>query len=168
MYQSISAIKRLSVQIFCIFLLSQTAVLAQGLTNSYRSPSENQIENARLLYNDLKLESAYKAYNSMLQEYPDNGEVLFGMAITTEAMRDYDQALIYYNLLVHYDFELPEIYMNRGKIRYKKEPFEDALEEFIIGEKDGNLLKAVNLSLRILIHPKIGKMSLKNGKLNHY
>ena len=123
------------LQIFCIITFSHSVSLAQVLTNNFPSPPEDQIESARLLHNNQEFEAAYQAYNVMLQEYPDNGEVLFGLALTTEALNDFDQALIYYNLLVHYEFELPEIYMNRGKIRYDKKQFEAALDDFIKGEQ---------------------------------
>ncbi len=135
MYHLYSAIVKLCLYIFCCVLLVQNETLAQGLSNDFPSPPEAQLESARLLYNNLKLEEALRAYNTMLVEYQDNGEVLFGLALTTEALQDYDQALIYYNLLVHYDFELPEIYMNRGKIRYAKMQFEAARNDFEIGEQ---------------------------------
>jgi tetratricopeptide (TPR) repeat protein len=134
MYHLKSSIIASSLHIFWILIFSQSVSLAQGLTNNYPSPPEEQIEAARILYNDSKFEDAYQAYNAMLLNYPDNGEVLFGLALTTEALKDYDQALIYYNLLVHYEFELPEIYMNRGKIRFTKKQYEAALEDFIKGE----------------------------------
>ena len=134
-YHLYSAIVKLRLYIFCCVLLVQNETLAQGLSNDFPSPPEAQLESARLLYNNLKLEEALRAYNTMLVEFQDNGEVLFGLALTTEALQDYDQALIYYNLLVHYDFELPEIYMNRGKIRYAKMQFEAARNDFEIGEQ---------------------------------
>lgn len=136
MYRLIISFFTRCLQIFCIAVSSQSISSAQGLlNNNYPSPTEEQLEIARNLYNNQELEDAYQAYNTMLRKFPDNGEVLFGLALTTEALGESDQALIYYNMLVHFDFELPEIYMNRGKIRYNRKQFEAALNDFIKGEQ---------------------------------
>jgi len=133
MYHLKSSLVKLCLQIFFLIFITQSETLAQGLSANFPSPPEDQLEYARSLYNSQELEKAYQAYNEMYLKFPDNGEVLFGLALTTEALQEYDQALLYYNLLIYNGFELPEIYMNRGKIRFNKKQFEAALDDFTYG-----------------------------------
>lgn len=94
---------------------------------------------ARNLHLDGYTARAKQIYNRYYQQYPAEKDILFGLALIAEEENDPLLALRYYNEIEAFNYSFPELYFNRGMIRYREQQYAGALEDFLIaGSMEGS------------------------------
>jgi tetratricopeptide (TPR) repeat protein len=108
------------------------AALHSNAQWTYPVPQKVQaeLERAREAYNDENYQLAEDIYHKYYNLYPADRDLVFGLALCAEATQQKELAIMYYNQLEHFEHYFPELYFNRGMLRYRLGQHESALGDF--------------------------------------
>jgi tetratricopeptide (TPR) repeat protein len=70
-------------------------------------------------------------YTRYYPDYPADVDILYGLALIAEEEKEPIQALSYYNQIEAFNYSFPELYFNRGMIRFELQQYQGALEDFL-------------------------------------
>lgn len=73
---------------------------------------------------------AFRVFNRILKNDPDNSGALLGRGISRQAKKDYDGALEDFNRLIRTRPDAAEAYLNRGDVRYEKSDYTGAVLDY--------------------------------------
>jgi len=131
---------------FTVYLSQMHAAKAQDLpVHAMSLRSMDSLEYARRLQVDGQLEQAKNIFKRFYQKYPGDKDVLYGLALIAEEQMDYFLALRYFNELEAWEHRFPEMFFDRGLVRYRLEQYEAALGDFIMaGQMPSRETRSIN------------------------